>query len=150
VKSITRHLSKYPKLKATLHAVGGLLLWSGIFLLTDSLCFFQSFFGIPCPGCGSTRAAVALLRGRFTEAIAFHPLIPLSLALLPYAALRNVLGKHKPVSKAERNVVMCMIALYIVVFVVRMFLLFPHTPPMVPLENALWPNIFGWVRSLVQ
>lgn len=38
-------------------------------------CVFLYFLGIPCPGCGMTRALRALLRMDFAAAFAFHPLI---------------------------------------------------------------------------
>jgi hypothetical protein len=34
-------------------------------------------FDVPCPGCGLTRATVALLSGDLGAAIAFHPLSPI-------------------------------------------------------------------------
>lgn len=38
-------------------------------------CVFLHFFGIPCPGCGMTRALRALLRLDFAAAFAYNPLI---------------------------------------------------------------------------
>ncbi len=38
-------------------------------------CPFRFFLGVPCPGCGMTRAFFALLRFDFTAAFSFHPLI---------------------------------------------------------------------------
>lgn len=39
------------------------------------LCPLASAFGIPCPGCGLTRATLALLRGDLRSALHFHPLV---------------------------------------------------------------------------
>jgi len=36
-------------------------------------CGFKVLLGIPCAGCGGTRAMVSLSHGRVTEAIRFHP-----------------------------------------------------------------------------
>lgn len=35
-------------------------------------CLFQHFLGIPCPGCGMTRAVLAALRLDFAEAFSYH------------------------------------------------------------------------------
>ena len=48
------------------------------------LCPFANLLGIPCPGCGMTRATLALLSGEVSTALAFQPLIGL---VLPLAAL---------------------------------------------------------------
>jgi hypothetical protein len=39
-----------------------------------TLCLFRGLTGIPCPGCGLTRAAIALLRGDWAAALLLHPL----------------------------------------------------------------------------
>ena len=48
-------------------------------------CLFQTFFGIPCPSCGASRAAFALLRGDLAGAIKENPLF--ALAIYPLGAL---------------------------------------------------------------
>ena len=39
------------------------------------LCPLAGSFGIPCPGCGLTRATLALLHGDVRGALRFHPLV---------------------------------------------------------------------------
>lgn len=53
----------------------------GIFLgatlllyITDIGCIFRAITGVPCPGCGMTRAWLAFLTGHFDAALAYHPL----------------------------------------------------------------------------
>lgn len=41
-------------------------------------CFFRTFAGMYCPGCGGTRALKALLQGHFLRAVWYHPFIPYS------------------------------------------------------------------------
>ena len=53
-------------------------------------CPVKSALGIPCPGCGLTRATVSLLGGEFEAALrlhAFAPVLLLGLAALAVAAL---------------------------------------------------------------
>jgi hypothetical protein len=39
------------------------------------------FLGVPCPGCGLTRATVAMLHGDFASALRLHPLSPVLVPL---------------------------------------------------------------------
>ena len=57
-----------------------------------SICPFHTLTGLPCPGCGLTRAVVCVCHGRLAESLAFHPL---ALAVLGVAALYPFL-RNKP------------------------------------------------------
>jgi hypothetical protein len=54
------------------------------------LCPFAAVTHHPCPGCGLSRATLALLSGHVREALRFHPLAPLisplAVGLAGYAA----------------------------------------------------------------
>lgn len=39
-----------------------------------SVCPFHRLTGLPCPGCGLTRAFVCLAHGRFMESLHWHPI----------------------------------------------------------------------------
>ncbi len=69
---------------------GGLQTLLTAFHLPGWPCPFLQVTGIPCPGCGFSRAIVALLSGDWSTALTFHafaPLLLLALALLAAAVL---------------------------------------------------------------
>ena len=51
-------------------------------------CPWASLFGIPCPGCGLSRAAALLIHGDLHSALLLHPLSPVLVPLVLAAALR--------------------------------------------------------------
>ena len=45
-------------------------------------CIFKGVTGIPCPGCGMTRACLAILQGEFSTAWRYHPFSFLLIGLI--------------------------------------------------------------------
>jgi len=60
------------------------------------LCAFQNTTGLPCPGCGLTRAFCAIGHGDFAAAWAFHPFSFLLYALALGMALHPLLRRAAP------------------------------------------------------
>jgi hypothetical protein len=80
--------------------------------------------GHPCPGCGLTRATLALLHGDLHEAMHLHPLAPVVSPLiggfLAYAALAYVVVGRWPAVRGPGATRMAVagIALWVVMFAV--------------------------------
>lgn len=65
---------------ALLASFGGLVAFA--IHIDFPLCPMAGSFGIPCPGCGLTRATLALLHGDVRAALHYHPLVLLLAPLL--------------------------------------------------------------------
>jgi hypothetical protein len=78
----------------------GVAIWSDF-----PLCPVAGTFGVPCPGCGLTRATLALLRGDVRAALHLHPLVwlmaPLFVAFVGTATLELVRDPARP-TRASR------------------------------------------------
>jgi len=106
------------KIYIVLMLVGGLSVvvsrFTGI-----SLCLFYSITGIPFFSCGIGRAFESLPNIR--QALFYHPLF-FTIPLIPFLAF---------LSPKTRNIASAiLIALFVVVWIIRMILMFPHTAPM--------------------
>lgn len=78
-------------------------------------CPIQFFTGVSCPGCGMTRAALAVLRGDFAAALSFHPLV----FALPAAAFVFLLRRKMPV-KIYKILTFTLIGLFVILYLIRM------------------------------
>lgn len=67
----------------TLQAATAIVLLAAAVVFTPALptCPIAGALGLPCPGCGLTRASQLLLAGQLEEALRLQPLTPLVLAL---------------------------------------------------------------------
>jgi hypothetical protein len=69
------------------------------------LCPLAGTFGVPCPGCGLTRATLALLRGDLASALHFHPLVwlltPLFVGFVGVSLLELVRGPSRSPRRAR-------------------------------------------------
>lgn len=76
-------------------SLGGLLLLAGLVAaavhVDFPLCPMASTFGVPCPGCGLTRATLALLHGDVPGALRFHPLVWLLTPLFAFFVVCGLL-----------------------------------------------------------
>lgn len=57
-------------------------------------CVFKSATGLDCPGCGSTRAAHAILHGRFGDAFRLNPMLFLAGAVFAFATPSLLRGEQ--------------------------------------------------------
>ena len=107
-------------------------------------CPFYLLFGVPCPGCGITRAYRALLSGNVAEAFALNPMfLPAGLAFW-YVIHRRFLPKH-PGPRVEIAVGIVILILMLGVYVYRMI---SQTGPIVAdIESGIifriWEAVFG-------
>jgi hypothetical protein len=93
------------------------------------LCPFRAVTGLPCPGCGMTRAFCSIGHGDFAGAFGFNPLAPFVFAaalllwahalatLLKLDTARDALERLRPTPRASR----VMLAVTLVWWVVRLW-----------------------------
>ena len=91
---------------------------SGIILLVFYHCPFLYFFGIPCPGCGMTRALISAARLDFKAAFYYHPLFFVVIIAAVYMLLK-LTGRVSVSKKAENNLLKAICILFITVYIIR-------------------------------
>lgn len=106
-------------------------------------CIWVAITGFPCPGCGLTRAGMALLKGNFKEAFQIHPFIYIIVAMaLVFCIYRYILKRSQKVFvKYALVVVIAMLCFY----VYRMVFVFPDKPPMSYYHHNLMSTFFDKV-----
>ena len=61
-------------------------------------------FGIPCPGCGMTRATLFLIRGEWKQALVMHayaPIVLIALALITFCTIAPTRQAERMATRAE-------------------------------------------------
>ena len=121
-------------------------IYSRLFLGTS--CMFASTTGIPCPGCGGTRAFVSLLQADIANSLHYHPMLIPSIIIIciyVYIWLTNELIPRKmEATLLTYTVVM------IAVYVVRMITMFPRSEPMTFNEQAVIPRLITLLTTITK
>lgn len=122
-----------------------IIILAGTFILLKIFnvqCLFKSILGVPCPGCGLTRAVEAFLHGNLREAFYWHPLffiapIVLFLVISDLEVIRKINKKYMNI------IIFILIGVFLGVYAIRMVTLFPTMPPMdYNYESILYKLIF--------
>lgn len=123
----------------------------GIYIIVTSFLFGTScpsgyILGLPCPGCGITRAGIMVLTGRLAEAWDMNPLIYGVILLAVMGAwLRYWKGTDVIVLK---KYLYLLIGTAILVYIYRMIGLYPDREPMVYRGHAVIPSLFQELRLI--
>ncbi|MFQ9514497.1 MAG: DUF2752 domain-containing protein [Eubacterium sp.] len=114
-------------------------------LLRGKVCPLRMILGIPCPGCGITRAFLLLSQGKIYEATAMHPFwIPLVVIVAAFLMVRYCVDNQKISKKVIYVLKICamiVMLLCIVYYVYRMVVWFPDREPMVYDANNVFQRI---------
>lgn len=93
--------------------------WLENHLLT---CIFKSSFGIECPGCGTQRAFIALLKGDIISSMQYHAgVIPFILTII--ALIIQLKLKHVNGSKVVMWLFITTTTITIIQYLVKQFLI---------------------------
>ncbi len=99
--------------------VPGILMFCVIPILlyvTGIGCPIKFWTGVSCPGCGMTRAWLAVLSGHFDLAMAYHPLF----WIVPLIVVTALFHKRIPRRLYVVTLIVCIVAL-LIVWVCRLF-----------------------------
>ncbi len=128
-----------------------------VLALDTPLCPTATFIGVPCPGCGLTRATFALLHGQLGAAVRYHPLspvlVPLLFGLVANAGFRYVLGPSAGPSLLARvparwlnRIALTLFVLVLLVWLLRFFGAFGGPVPVRALNGAPLRGVFAPVE----
>ena len=121
------------------------VVFAHIFLGTS--CLFASTTGLPCPGCGSGRAFVELIRNNFTASFFYYPmLIPSMIVIVIYAVLWFT---HDRTPNYTNIMLIGVVIMIIAIYFIRAIIMFPRESPMTYNYKAVLPRLFRLAASLI-
>lgn len=115
-------------------------------LFIHDSCIFKIVFGIPCPGCGMTRAFKFLLQGDINNAFLMHPLFALVIIFIPLFVWFRYVKRNDKIINGYLFVfgILCLI-----LYIFRMIKYFPNTPPMDVRGNSIICHVFGVLKDIL-
>ncbi|MDR0974131.1 MAG: DUF2752 domain-containing protein [Ruminococcus sp.] len=143
-------INNFRNLLKQLKSYWGVLVFALIYIIFASNflgtgCIFSSVSGIPCMGCGGTRAVFALMHGDILASFHYHPLvIPAVIIFGVYFSSLFIFGKETAKRFEKLLIVFCVIS--VLLYIIRMIMYFPHTEPMVYNYDSILGRIINFVR----
>lgn len=101
------------KARELLVIVCGLAAYCAIATVADLSCIIKTFTGISCPGCGMTRACIALTRLDFSDAWYFHPLVFYLIMVIPLMIVLYLKDKDRLCKRILVFSAVLMLAVYL-------------------------------------
>ncbi len=94
-------------------------------------CIFHQVTGFYCPGCGGTRAVLALVKGNMIQSFLYHPIVVYTAGLLIWYGISHVLewitkGKLKIGMRFRNGYVYAGLFIVLINWLIRNFLLFQY------------------------
>lgn len=115
-------------------------------LVFHAFCPSVILCGLPCPGCGITRATVCFMTGRWRQAWQFNPTIfPIVITAAYFVWNRYFMGRK---SKGLKWCLVLIAALLISIYCVRMYLYFPNREPYVYMQDNVLARMFSLYRRV--
>ena len=106
-----------------------ILYTAAVNLLFHAFCPMVIVCGLPCPGCGLSRAALCVLTGRWRQAWQLNPMIfPIAAAACYFAWNRYIRRRR---AAGMTAVIAALAVMLLAVYAVRMYLYFPNRIPYV-------------------
>lgn len=116
-------------------------------LLFHAFCPLVIFCGIPCPGCGVSRATAFFLTGRWQHAWQMNPMIfPIAITGIYFGWNRYLMGRKVVGIKA---IIIALLVLLVVVYGVRMYLYYPDRVPYVYTEGNMLEHMFSIYHQIM-
>lgn len=146
MKAIIRRIGR--DIKDLWPAVLALLIYTVLMnVFFHAFCPMLLVTGIPCPGCGMSRALLLLLMGHPAESVRMHPLAPAALVLLIYIGWnRYIIGRK---SKRAPLLVGAGVVLLVFCYLIRMHYLFPGNQPLLYMEDNLLSRTFPFYKQIL-
>lgn len=124
-----------------------LILAFSFILAFNIKCIIRTLIGIPCPGCGMTRAWIEAINLNFYEAFKFHPLFLLAPILIILIIIRGGESIDKYTKYIDISIVI-IVVLFLGVYAFRMYMYFPNDVPMNINKESVLFKVVNLIKSL--
>ena len=118
-------------------------------LLFHKICPSRLLWGVPCPGCGITRAMLLFFQGRFAEATRMHPFwIVVVIGTIVALGERYLIQdeeRYKKINKINEKILFVVLLACLVYYAYRMKTMYPNHEPMIYEKD----NLSNWMKQFM-